>query len=99
MQVIIYKQGGKIVVMVPTADAVQHIGLHAIAKKDVPTGVPYKLLPVDKVPTTDEALATWDIPDAEFTDGVGEDWGHGSNNVVVAWFEGGVPVLRPAMPA
>lgn len=45
--------------------------MHLIAKKDVPTGVPYKIIDTEDVPTDRTFRAAWE---ADFTtfDGVGE---------------------------
>lgn len=71
MQVIIYKQdNGKIAVVMPTQEALDILGVDAIAKKDVPTGASYKIINAAELPTTPQE--EWQFDDAIFTDGIGE---------------------------
>ena len=46
--------------------------LEQIAKKDVPTGLKYKIVDVHEIPSDREFRNAWTIDDAELTDGVGE---------------------------
>ena len=43
-----------------------------IAKKDVPTGLPYKIVNLSDLPSDRTFRNAWEIEDAELTDGVGE---------------------------
>ena len=62
----IYKQGGNIAVMTPANCG---LTLMQIALKDVPTGIPFKIVDRSELPT--EPQEVWEIDDIEFTDGVG----------------------------
>lgn len=42
-----------------------------IAAKDVPTGLPYKIVDVSDIPTDRSQRAAWSIDESELTDGVG----------------------------
>lgn len=70
---IIYKQdNGTVAIIVPTPDALQTMTIKEIAKKDVPSGKPYKIVDVSEVPSDREFRDAWTIADNELTDGVGE---------------------------
>lgn len=72
-QVIIYKQdSGVVSVIHPTPEALSDFGIDAIAKKDVPTGKPYKIINKTDLPADRELRNAWVIDDVELTDGVGE---------------------------
>ena len=67
-QRIIYKQEGGIAVIVPTGE----LSVEATARKDVPTGQPFKIVDVSEIPDDRTFREAWDIDEAELTDGVGE---------------------------
>lgn len=72
MQVILYKQdNGVAAVIYPTQEAVDAIGIEAIAAKDVPTGKPYKIIDSADLPADRSQRNGWTVDDAELTDGVG----------------------------
>jgi hypothetical protein len=71
-QVIIYNQdNGTIAVIRPTEEALAIYGLDAIAKKDVPSGKPYKIILDTEVPADRTQRNQWTVADADLTDGVG----------------------------
>lgn len=73
MQVIIYKQdNGVVAVIYPTPEALEAIGIEAIALKDVPTGKPFKIIDAAGLPADRSRRAAWTVNDADLTDGVGE---------------------------
>jgi len=68
-QRILYKNPeGGIAVIVPTGE----LSVEETAKKDVPTGLPYKIVDVSEIPEDRTFRNAWDIDEAELTDGVGE---------------------------
>lgn len=72
-QVIIYKQdNGVVAVIYPTQEALDAIGIGAIAAKDVPTGKPYKIIDSTDLPADRNQRNGWTVDDAELNDGVGE---------------------------
>jgi hypothetical protein len=73
MKNIIYKNiDGSIGIIIPTPDALQFMTVEQIAKKDVPTGLKYKIADISEIPSNREFRNAWTIDDAELTDGVGE---------------------------
>ena len=69
MQVAIYKQeSGRIAVVVPAPEYADQV--LAVAEKDVPEGVPFKIVDAASLPT-DLPREEWVFDDATFTDGTG----------------------------
>jgi hypothetical protein len=65
---ILYKHDSGIAVIIPTGE----LSAEETAKKDVPTGLPYKIVDVSEIPADRTFRNAWDIDEAELTDGVGE---------------------------
>ena len=68
--IIIYKtdEGGvAVIVRAPECP----LSLEEIAKKDVPTGRPYKIVDVMEIPSDRTFRGAWTIDETELTDGVG----------------------------
>jgi hypothetical protein len=74
-KVIIYKMADGVAVINPAPDC--GLTVEQIALKDVPAGKPFKIIDASEVP---EDKTSWVVNDAELTDGVGADYGIGSNN-------------------
>ena len=67
---IIYKNtDGSIRIIIP-ADC--GLTIEQIAKKDVPTGLKYKIVDVSEISSDRTFRDAWTIDEAELTDGVGE---------------------------
>ena len=72
MKRIIYKNlDNSVSIIVPTDEALQSITIEQIARKDVPTGLKYKIVDVSEIPSDREFRNAWTIDEAELTDGVG----------------------------
>jgi hypothetical protein len=68
---IIYKQeNGTLSIITPVENDLMTI--EEIAQKDVPTGLPYKIIEDTDLPSLREFRNAWTIDDSELTDGVGE---------------------------
>lgn len=66
---IIYQTvGGGISVIIPAPCS---LTIEQIAAKDVPTGLPYKIVDVADIPTDRTARSDWFVDVADLTDGVG----------------------------
>jgi hypothetical protein len=71
---IIYQNDeGGVSVIIPAPEAIAQYGIDAIAKKDVPSGKPYKLIDASQIPQDRSARAAWTVDEADLTDGVGSD--------------------------
>lgn len=71
MKIIYKNKDNSISIITPTQEALDLYGIEAIAKKDVPYGLLYKIVEDDIIPTDREFRNAWTIDDAELTDGVG----------------------------
>jgi hypothetical protein len=70
---IIYKQdNGTVAIVIPTPEALKTMTIEQIARKDVPTGLSYKIVNVSEIPSDRTFRDAWTIADNELTDGVGE---------------------------
>tara|TARA_Y100000004_G_C8922170_1_gene415947 strand:- start:1006 stop:1230 length:225 start_codon:yes stop_codon:yes gene_type:complete len=70
---IIYKKSdGTINIIIPTAEALNSMTVEQIAKKDVPTGLNYKIVNASEISSDRTFRDAWTIDDAELTDGVGD---------------------------
>jgi len=68
---IIYMQSnGVLAVLCPSPN--EQRSLDEIAKKDVPTGLKYKIVNVSEVPSDRTFRDAWEINESELTDGVGD---------------------------
>lgn len=73
-QAIIYNQdNGMLAVVHPSQEAVDKYGIDEIAKKDVPSGKPYKIVDISEIPVDRTFRGAWAIADSLLTDGVGSD--------------------------
>jgi hypothetical protein len=90
-RIIYQNEEGGVSVIIP-ADC--GLTIEQIAAKDVPAGLPYKIVDVADIPTDRSERSAWTVDEADLTDGVGADFGAGSTNVVLAWGEDGKPVTE-----
>ena len=68
---IIYKKDdGIVAVIVPIIES--GLTVEQIAKKDVPTGLKYKIVDVSEISSDRTFRGAWTIDDSELTDGVGD---------------------------
>ena len=69
---IIYKNtNGGVSVVYPTEEAFSFMTIDEIAKKDVPTGLPYKIVEDSEIPEDRTFRDAWTVDEATLTDGVG----------------------------
>lgn len=85
---IIYKNAdGTIAIITPFLGC--GLTVEEIAAKDVPAGLPFKIIDVSDIPADH---ANWFVGSADLTDGEGADYGVGSRNVVIGYEADGTPV-------
>mgnify|MGYP005997593845 CR=1 FL=1 len=72
---IIYKRpDGGVSIIIPMPEESRTV--EEIAQKDVPTGLPYKIVDVSEISSDRTFRDAWDIDEAELTDGVGSTEGN-----------------------
>lgn len=81
MKIIYTNEDGSVAVIHPTPEALQLFPLEVIAKKDVPAGRPYKIVEDDVIPSDRTFRGAWEVDINDLTDGLGADFGNGSNNI------------------
>lgn len=65
MQRIIYKnQDNSVSVLIPAQEVLNTVGLQAIAEKDVPTNLPYWIVPTSDIPTDRTFRNAWEIDES-----------------------------------
>lgn len=72
MKIIYRNESGGVSILHPTDEALSFMTIDEIAKKDVPTGLPYKIVADSEVPTGRTFRDAWTVDEASLTDGVGE---------------------------
>lgn len=72
MKIIYKNESGGVSILHPTDEALSLMTIDEIAKKDVPTGVKYKIVEDSEVPTDRTFRDAWTVDEATLTDGVGE---------------------------
>lgn len=72
MKIIYTSAGGGVSIVIPTDEALSFMTIDEIAKKDVPTGLPYKIVDASEILADRTFRDAWTIDDSILTDGVGE---------------------------
>ena len=72
MKIIYKNESGGVSIITPTEEALSFMTIDEIAKKDVPTGLPYKIVDDSEIPTDRTFRDAWIVDEAILTDGVGE---------------------------
>lgn len=73
-KLIIYKtEEGGVAIVRPTQEVLDKYGIDAIARKDVPSGKPYKIIDASDLPER-ETRHLWEVDEADLTDGVGAEY-------------------------
>lgn len=78
---IIYQDDGGVSIVFPAPDC--GLTVEQIALKDVPFGKPFKIIDISDLPTDQSTRNAWTVDEADLTDGVGADYGIGSENPFV----------------
>lgn len=71
MKIVYPNDEGGIAVIHPTAEALATMTIQVIARKDVPTGRPYKIVKDEDIPSDRTFRDAWTMDIALMTDGVG----------------------------
>jgi len=80
-RVIYNNADGQLAILVPAPDC--GLTIEEIALKDVPYGLPFKIVDLADLPADRTQRNAWTVDDKDLTDGVGADYGVGSDNPFV----------------
>ena len=72
MKIIYKNESGGVSILHPTDEALSFMSIDDIAKKDVPTGLSYKIVEDSEIPTDRTYRDAWTVDETTLTDGVGE---------------------------
>jgi hypothetical protein len=79
---IVYQgEGNSVSIVFPAPDC--GLTVEQIALKDVPFGKPFKIIDIADLPTDQSTRNAWVVDETDLTDGVGADYGIGSDNPFV----------------
>lgn len=81
----------KIVIMLPCLDC--GLTIEQIAAKDVPPNIPYFIIDSSLLPSDLSLSDAWEV-DFSDPDGIGSNYGVGSQNAVVGYKPDGTPIIR-----
>lgn len=71
-QRVIYKtEDGGVAIIAPSPECLEKYTIQQIAEKDVPEGLPYKIVDVSEISSDRTFRNAWEIDESELTDGVG----------------------------
>ena len=71
---IIYQtENGGVAVIVPADEALANHTIKEIAEKDVPSGLPYKIVEDSDIPSDRSFRNAWEVEESDLTDGVGSE--------------------------
>ena len=73
MKIIFRNKDNSVGVITPSQEAIDLYGIEAIAKKDVPSGLEYKIVSTDDIPSDRTFRNAWEWDDAVTPDGIGAE--------------------------
>ncbi len=71
MKIIYKNESGSLCIITPSPEALSILTVEQIAQKDVPTGLPYKIVEDSEIPTDRTFRDAWTVDESTLTDGVG----------------------------
>ena len=71
MKIIFKNNIGGVSIIHPSDEALSFMTIDEIAQKDVPTGLPYKIVEDSEIPEDRTFRYAWTVDEATLTDGVG----------------------------
>ena len=74
MKIIFRNKDNSVGVITPSQEAINLYGIEAVAKKDVPSGLEYKIVSVEDVPSDRTFRDAWEWDDTVEPDGVGSEF-------------------------
>ena len=86
---IIYKNtDGSVRVLIPTQEALSFATIEQIAEKDVPKGLPYKIVSVDDIPTDRTYRNAWEWDNTIVPDGFGGESNEFDTQLLENYYKG-----------
>lgn len=85
MKIIYTNEDGSVAILHPTQEALDLFPIDVIAQKDVPAGRPYKIVDEYVIPTDRTFRDAWEVDINSLTDGLGGEFGTGSQNIFVGY--------------
>lgn len=71
MKIVFLNHEGSLCVLHPTPEAEATMSMFEIGRKDVPTGLPFKIVQDEDIPTDRTFRDAWTLDKKDLTDGVG----------------------------
>lgn len=93
MKIIYKNQDGSVCIIHPMIEALELMTIEEIALKDVPHGIAFAIVQDEEIPTDRTFRNAWEIEDSSLIDGVGADYGSGSDNILLGYDEDRNPVV------
>ena len=93
MKIVYKNESGGIAIVSPTHEALKHMTIDEIAKKDVPTGLAFAIVNDSEIPTDRAYREAWVVDSSRLTDGIGADYGVGSANLLIGYDELRNPIV------
>ena len=85
MKIIYTNEDGSLAIIHPTPEALALFPIEIIAQKDVPAGRPYKIVEDDVLPSDRTFRDAWEVDINSLVDGLGGEFGAGSNNLFAGY--------------
>ncbi len=89
MKVIAYSLNNEVVILYPTP----FLPIEEAGRKDVPSGVPYKILDISELPKNDLFRNAWELS-IDQPDGYGADYGYGGQYQVIGYTSDYEPIVK-----
>lgn len=94
MKKIIYENlDGSVAIIHPTPEALKFMTINELAFKDVPTGLAFAIIEDSEIPRDRTFRDAWNVDPEKLTDGIGADYGTGSNNILIGYDEHRNPMV------
>lgn len=93
MKIIYENLDRSVAIIHPTPEALEFMTIEEIALKDVPTGLAFAIIEDSEIPTDRTFRDAWVVDASTLTDGIGADYGAGSENILIGYDEHRNPLV------
>ena len=91
---IIYKNlNGNVSIITPTPESLEYMTIEEIALKDVPASLAFAIVNDSEIPTDRAYREAWVVDSSLLIDGIGADYGVGSENILIGYDELRNPIV------